>query len=58
MFKQNRTVHKYIWLYGVAAVFLVISVFFSGCDQIQKVTAPATLKTPDDTKSIKIGFFV
>ena len=56
MFKQNRTVHKYIWLYGVAAVFLVISVVFSGCDQIQKVTAPATLKTPDDTKSIKIGF--
>ena len=56
MFKQNRTVHKYIWLYGVAAVFLVISVFFSGCDQIQKVTAPATLKTPDGTKSIKIGF--
>ena len=56
MFKQNRTVHKYIWLYGVAAMFLVISVFFSGCDQIQKVIAPATLKTPDSTKSIKIGF--
>ena len=56
MLKQNRTVHKYIWLYGVAAVFLVISVFFSGCDPIQKVTAPATSKTPDGTKSIKIGF--
>lgn len=55
MFKQNRTVHKYIWLYGIAAVF-VISVFFFGCDQIQKVIAPAPLKTPDGTKSIKIGF--
>ena len=56
MFKQNRTAHKYIWLYGVAAVCVLISVFFSGCDQIQKVIAPAPLETPDGTKSIKIGF--
>ena len=55
MFKQNRTVHRYIWLYGVS-VFLVISVFFSSCDRVQNIITPSSLKTTDDARSVKIGF--
>ena len=46
--QQNRTMHRYIAIFGILASFFLISTFFLSCDRIQQVVAPDEAATPDD----------
>ena len=55
IFKQ-QLMSKRMSIYSILVLFLLLSGFFSGCERVQKVIAPATLKTINRAGNIKIGF--
>ena len=51
---RNRTKFRCCSVYGVFALCLLLTVFFSGCDLVQQFIAPD--EPPDSVASVKIGF--